>query len=157
MASVINWYDMDNDGTRDALIALNENSSLYRWWQFSPKDTFKWIFLTYRNNDTGNHWLQIRLIGKPGNREAIGSRVTLITPDGQQIQEVGNSDGSFYSQGHYRLYFGLGQHSRVGVLKIRWPDGEIQELKDLTGDSILEVARNKRPNDITAGAESGIF
>lgn len=150
MASVINWYDINNDGTRDALIALNENSSLYRWWQFSPKDTFKWIFQTYQNTDTGNHWLQIRLTGAPGNREAIGSRVTLVTPDGQQIQEVGNSDGSFYSQGHYRLYFGLGQHSRVDVLKIRWPDGEIQELKDLAGNSILEVERNKRPHYVTA-------
>lgn len=143
MASIINWYDMDNDGTRDALIALNDNPTLHRWWELFPKDTFKWRFLTYQNKDTRNHWLQIKLRGAAGNREAIGSRVTLITPDGQQIQEVGNSDGAFYSQGHYRLYFGLGQHSRADVVKIRWPDGEIQELQDVAGDSILVVERNK--------------
>jgi len=143
MASVINWYDLNNDGTRDVLIALNENSSLYRWWEFSPKDTFKWDFLTCLNKADENHWLQVKLIGKPGNREAIGSRITLITPDGQQIQEVGNSDGAFYSQGHYRLYFGLGNHDKADAIKIRWPDGEIQELKNVAGDSLLIVERNK--------------
>ena len=77
MASIINWYDINNDGTRDALIALNENPTLHRWWELSPKDTFKWTFLTHQNKGTGNHWLQIKLIGGSGNREAIGSRVPL--------------------------------------------------------------------------------
>jgi hypothetical protein len=143
MASVINWYDLNNDGTRDVLIALNENSSLYRWWEFSPKDTFKWDFVTYQNNANENHWLQIKLIGKTGNREAIGSRVTLITPDGQQIQDIGNSDGAFYSQGHYRLYFGLGEHDKVDIVRIRWPDGEIQELRNVTSDALLVIERDK--------------
>ncbi|MDB4409743.1 CRTAC1 family protein [Gammaproteobacteria bacterium] len=143
MASIINWYDLNNDGTRDALIALNENPSLHRWWELSPKDKFKWTFLTYQNKDTRNHWLQIKLIGKAGNREAIGSRVTLITPDGQQIQEIGSSEGSFYSQGHYRLYFGLGHHSKADSVKIRWSDGEIQELLNVAGDSLLVIDRYK--------------
>ena len=33
MASIINWYDINNDGARDVLIALNENQSLHRWWE----------------------------------------------------------------------------------------------------------------------------
>ena len=143
MASIINWYDMDNDGTRDAMIALNENPSLHRWWELSPKDKFKWTFLTYRNKAGGNHWLQIKLVGEAGNREAIGSRVTLITPDGQQIQEIGHSEGAFYSQGHYRLYFGLGKHSKADSVRIRWPDGEIQELQDVVGDTMLVIDRNQ--------------
>jgi hypothetical protein len=143
MASIINWYDLNNDGTRDVLIALNENPTLHRWWELSPKDTFKWLFVTYQNRNTKNHWLQIKLKGESGNREAIGSRVTLVTPDGQQIQEVGTNDGAFYSQGHYRLYFGLGQHSKVDVVKIRWPNGDVQELQDVAGDSILVVEHNK--------------
>jgi hypothetical protein len=144
MASIINWYDINNDGTRDALIALNENPTLHRWWELFPKDTFEWIFLTHENKGTGNHWLQIKLIGESGNREAIGTRVTLTMPDGLlQTQEVGNSDGAFYSQGHYRLYFGLGKHSNADVVKIRWHDGQIQELKNVAGDTILVVEHNK--------------
>ena len=142
MAAIINWYDINNDGARDVLIALNENQTLHRWWEQSIKDTFLWQFLTYLNTDTDNHWLQLKLVGAPGNREAIGARVTLITPDGQQIQETGNSDGAFYSQGHYRLYFGLGKHDKVDTVRIRWPDGLIQELKNVASDSILVVERN---------------
>jgi hypothetical protein len=143
MASIINWYDLNNDGARDVLIALNENQTLHRWWELSPKDTFLWKFSTYLNTHTANHWLQIKLIGESGNREAIGARATLTTPDGQQIQEVGINDGAFYSQGHYRLYFGLGRHSMADTVQIRWPDGEIQELKDVAGDTLLVVERDK--------------
>ena len=143
MASIINWYDINNDGTRDALIALNENPTLHRWWELSPKDTFRWTFMTQQNKSTGNHWLQIKLLGGSGNREAIGSRVSLATPDGQQVQEIGNSDGAFYSQGHYRLYFGLGKHSKADVVRIRWPDGTIQELKNLAGDELHTVKHNE--------------
>lgn len=143
MASIINWYDMDNDGTSDALIALNENPTLHHWWELSPKDTFKWTFLTYKNAGSNNHWLQIQLAGDAGNREAVGARVTIVTPDGRQTQEVGNSDGAFYSQGHYRLYFGLGQHSRVTAVTVRWPNGETQELNDVSGDRLLLITHNQ--------------
>jgi len=144
MAAIINWYDINNDGTRDVMIALNENQTIHRWWQPSVKDIFLWQFLTYLNTDTKNHWLQLKLIGTPGNREAIGARVTLSTPDGNQIQEVGINDGSFYSQGHYRLYFGLGQYSKVDMIKVRWPDGQTQELKDVNSDKLLVIERNKQ-------------
>jgi hypothetical protein len=141
MASIINWYDLDNDGTRDALVALNENPTLHRWWERGEKDTFKWLFHTWRNTANHNHWLQVRLKGTAGNREAIGARVTLVTPDGRQMQEVGISDGAFYSQGHYRLYFGLGPHDRADSVIIRWPDGEQQKLEDVTANTLLVVER----------------
>ena len=146
MAGILNWYDINNDGARDVLIALNENQTIHRWWEPSIKDTFLWQFLTYLNTETENHWLQLKLVGTPGNREAIGARVTLSTLNGQQIQEVGINDGSFYSQGHYRLYFGLGQHNKADRIKIRWPDGQMQELKDVSSDKLLVIERNKQAN-----------
>ena len=143
MASIINWYDINNDGARDVMIALNENQSLHRWWESSPKDTFLWTFSTYLNQDDKNHWLQFKLTGDPGNREAIGARVTVTTPAGQQLQEVGINDGAFYSQGHYRLYFGLGQHSKADRVTIRWPDGETQELENVSGDALHLIEHNR--------------
>lgn len=143
MASIINWYDINNDGARDVMIALNENQSLHRWWESSPKDTFLWTFPTYLNQGNKNHWLQFKLIGDPGNREAIGARITVTTPAGQQIQEVGINDGAFYSQGHYRLYFGLGQHSNADLVNIRWPDGETQELENVSGDAMHVIEHNR--------------
>jgi hypothetical protein len=86
-----------------------------------------------------NHWLQLNLVGSAGNLQAIGASVTLVTPEGQQTQEVGSNDGSFLSQGHYRLYFGLGRHGKVDAVKIRWPDGHLQELKDVAVDKLLTI------------------
>jgi hypothetical protein len=141
-AAIINWFDMDNDGHRDVLIALNENPSLKRWWEILPKDPFKWDVLTYRNTGSDNHWLQMKLIGNPGNREALGARVTVTTPDSVQMQEVGSLDGAFFSQGHYRIYFGLGKYSKVDSVKIVWSDGVIQVLNNVSGNQLLVVKKD---------------
>ena len=144
-AAILNWFDVDNDGGRDVLLALNENPSFRRWWEFSkpPRRASTWILQSFRNVGATNHWLQLRLVGGPGNRQGIGARVTIVTPDGEQTQEVGDSDGAFFSQGHYRLYYGLGKHAKADAIRIRWPDGHRQELKDAAADRLLVVEREK--------------
>jgi hypothetical protein len=145
-AAVANWYDMDNDGRPDLLMALSENPDYRRWWDFSsePKrHRITWVLKAYRNTGTVNHWLQVKLVGQKGNRQAIGARVTVVTPDGRQVQEVGGTDGAFFSQGHYRLYFGLGNHARADVLRIQWPDGDQQEFHDVSGDRLLTIERTE--------------
>jgi ASPIC/UnbV protein/VCBS repeat protein len=143
MAAIANWVDLTNDGRRDLVLAVNENFALWRWWEKLGKnseDRFVWNLVAYRNAvGTGNHWLELKLVGKAGNAQAIGARVTAQTTDDRQTQQVGLNDGAFFSQGHYRLYFGLGSHSRVDVLTIRWPDGQVQELKGIDGDRLLAI------------------
>ena len=57
--------------------------------------------------------------------------------------EVGSSEGSFFSQGHYRLYFGLGTHAQADIVRIRWPDGRVQEMHDVAGDTLLLVEQEQ--------------
>ena len=144
MAAIANWADFDNSGRRDLLIARLENFSLWQWWEKlykTAEDRFTWKIGVYRNAGNGNHWLEARLVGKPGNPQAIGARVTLETEDGSQTQVVGLNDGAFFSQGHYRLYFGLGARARARSLKIRWPDGEMQEIRDVDGDRLHVITQ----------------
>ena len=143
MAAIVSWADLDNNGSRDPLIALLENFSFWTWWEKLYKtsaDRFAWKLVAYRNVASGNHWLQARLVGKPGNPQAIGARVTLETAEGPQTQVVGLNDGAYFSQGHYRLYFGLGAQPRADTMRIRWPDGNVDEFKDVEGDR-LQVIR----------------
>ena len=52
MAAIVNWADLDNDGRRDVIMALNENFSLWRWWeklQKNSEDRFAWNLRAYRN------------------------------------------------------------------------------------------------------------
>lgn len=141
-AAIVHWYDQDNDGKRDALLVLNENPSLWRWWQKPFRkgdDAHMWVVHSYRNIGSGNHWLQIQMRGPTGNSQAIGAHVSVTTPLGEQAQVVGGSDSSFFSQGHYRLYFGLGPHARVLRITVRWNDGYTQEFKDVAADQLLTI------------------
>ncbi len=139
MAAIVNWADFDNDGNRDVLLALNENFSMWRWWEKivkSSEDRFAWDLVAYRGVAKGGHWLELRLVGEPGNRQAIGARVTVQSADGRQAQQVGLNDGAFFSQGHYRLYFGLGSHTSADLISIRWPNGQVQELRGTQADKL---------------------
>jgi len=145
IAAVANWYDIDNDGRLDLLMALSENPAFSHWWDFSkePRHRITWVLKAHRNIGAVNHWLQVKLVGQHGNRQAIGARVTVVTPDGRQVQEVGSTDGAFFSQGHYRLYFGLGNHTSADALHIQWSDGTQQEFHDINGDRLLTIERSE--------------
>ena len=146
-AAIINWYDRNNDGSLDVLVALEDNATLWRWWEkpFKHKDVkgkddrFDWQILSYRNVGPVGHWLELNLVGTSGNRQAIGTRVTITTPEGHQSQTVGASEGAYLSQGHYRLYFGLGAGGKVDAIQIHWPDGRLQELRNVKVDTLLTV------------------
>jgi hypothetical protein len=148
-AAIIHWYDRDNDGARDVLIALNENPSLWPWWKKPFKtgdDAFLWTLHAWRNVGPARHWLQIQLSGPQGNRQAIGARVTVYTPDGAQTQETGGNDGAYFSQGHYRFYFGLGTRPRADRVVVRWSDGQIKELTNVAVDRLLRIESTHSPD-----------
>lgn len=149
-SAIAHWYDRDNDGKRDLLLALNENPSLWRWWQkpFRDKDDGNnWTMRAWRNKDTANNWLQFEIRGAEGNRQAIGARVTVTTPDGTQSQEVGLNDSSFFSQGHYRLYYGLGPHDLASAVTVRWQDGRIQKYSDLAANQLVTIDHPGAPGE----------
>ena len=95
----------------------------------------------YPNLSSTNHWLAIDLVGDGNNPQAIGSRVEIATSNGRQTASVGQAEGSHFSQGHYRLYFGLGQQQLVNSLKVFWSDGYVQELNNLESDRLITIAR----------------
>ena len=142
------WFDADNDGDRDLLMATSYQEPLYKeLYQKVYRKLFreelrsKGSALTlYPNVGATNYWLQIKLIGPPGNRQAIGAQVEVVTSEGVQLQAVGQAEGSHYSQGHYRLYFGLGQQ-QIEAVKVHWPDGYLQKIKTISSDQIVIVKR----------------
>ena len=97
-AAIINWYDRDNDGDLDVVIALQENASLWRWWEKLHKsgdvkgkdDRFDWKILAYRNLTQNATWLQLQA-GRPcgqsrGHRGAchLDDEVRAAGPPGRQ-------------------------------------------------------------------------
>ena len=114
--------DFDNDGDLDVYVSNQGQDSLLL------------------RNDIGllghqGHWLQVELTGTNCNRDAIGTRLTLVAGDLIQIRELDGGNGD-HSQCPYRLHFGLGDRDSVDSLEIRWPTGYVERFEGLAVDRI---------------------
>jgi hypothetical protein len=113
--------DFDNDGRVDIVVSrIGERP------------------LLLRNTSPGGHrWLGFKLVGRRGNRDGVGAQVHIKTAAGEQWNHVTTSVG-YASSSDVRVNFGLGAESRAKV-EIRWPGGQLQELKDVPLDRYLTV------------------
>lgn len=140
------WFDYDNDGFRDFIMAQRQDSPFSRLvHRFAGWDSNKQWQVHLVRNKAGraqSHWLSLVLKGVDGNREAIGASVSLETPEGTQTQRVGSSEGAYFSQGHYRVYFGLGNHSQADTVSVKWPNGESQTLRNVAADQQITIEQS---------------
>jgi hypothetical protein len=143
------WFDRDNDGDRDLLLAYQQTPALLQpapalseriTNQLKKRNTDRiWQSKFYENTGSKNHWLSIDLAGNPGNPQAIGAKVWVTAGDQTQFQPVGSSENSRYSQGHYRLYFGLGQANQVQSVRVLWPNGKQQTMNSIPGNQLITL------------------
>ena len=87
----------------------------------------------------GNHWLTVRLEGRPPvNRDAVGARVFVTTGDGRtRMQEV-KSGSSLGAGNDTALHFGLGAWAAAAV-RVRWPDGSEAAFAEVAGDRVWRL------------------
>lgn len=101
--------DFDHDGDPDAYLAADGY----------PNE------LVRNDQTTGNHWLQLRLVGTVSNHTAIGAEIRLQSGGRTQVREISGGSG-YGSQDATIVSFGLGQETVVDSLFIRWPNGDVQ-------------------------------
>ncbi|MBT9317281.1 CRTAC1 family protein [Leptothoe spongobia] len=138
------WFDFDNDGSRDLLMFLKYRPFWLRLLDklpgFDIPNPRSTNVKLYKNLTHNNNWLQIKLLGKNGNKQAVGAAVIIESSDGtKQLHQVGESEGSHYSQGHYRLYIGLGKQERVNSVKVFWPDGQTKDIDTVPINHLLHI------------------
>ncbi len=123
--------DLDNDGDLD-LVILNsrETPTIVR------NDT--------RNN---NHWVQILLEGKTANRDGVGSQVKVITGELIQLQERHAGRG-YQSHWGDRLHFGLGKHSKIDRVEVRWMGGTTEVYDNLPVDRFILLRQGSSQYEI---------
>ena len=131
------WFDADIDGDMDLIAA-------HRLPVTEGSDGNRYNAAYYKNIGASNNWFQLDLIGPEGNASAIGAVVEIIqnNPSKRLVQFVGTAEGSRYSQGHYRLYFGLNKMRTIPGLRIYWPNGEVQVHPRLDVNQLVEIEYN---------------
>jgi len=116
--------DVDNDGDLDVLTTTGDGRArLYR--NMSPGDA---------------HWVTVRTLLAPGGRDAHGATLYLQTPDRTLRRDVSPAL-SYLSSADTRVNFGLAAEDTIVGLRVRWPDGEVENFDDLKVDRFYEIVR----------------
>ncbi len=120
--------DYDNDGDVDFVVnTVNGMPQLIRC-----------------DSTLDHNWIKIKCVGVKSNRSAIGARVKCVTTapgeakPHQQIDEV-RSGGGYISQSDLRIHFGIGKAEKVDVLEVRWPNGQVDTMKDVKVNQLVYV------------------
>lgn len=105
------YADIDNDGDLDVLITqVGREAKLFR-----------------NDQQTGHHWLRVKLTGTTDNRNAIGAQIEL-TAKGVKQRRVIAPGRSYLSQIEFPVTFGLGASDSIDELLVTWPDGQKQQV-----------------------------
>lgn len=106
--------DFDNSG-RQAIVVNNIDDAPF--------------FYVPAQQKTGG-WVRFKLVGSKCNRDAIGARIYVTSNGLTQMAEV-RSGESFISAADIRPHFGVGNARTIERVKIRWPDGTIENHDSL--------------------------
>lgn len=117
--------DFDKDGDLDLLVVnLNEPVSIYR-------------------NDSGSgHSAVVTLRGNQSNRNGIGAFVEIVAAELKHVRQLIPLSG-YLSNNENSLHFGLGEAEGIQSLKVRWPNGGVQEFSNLPVDKRIVISETK--------------
>ncbi|HEX6719312.1 MAG TPA: CRTAC1 family protein [Pyrinomonadaceae bacterium] len=104
--------DIDNDGDIDVLVTNNNGP----------------VRLLLNQLGNRNHWLGLRVVGKTG-RDMLGASVDVVLTKNRILRRRARTDGSYLSANDPRVLVGVGNATRVEAVRVRWPDGTVQEFK----------------------------
>ncbi|MGX1929912.1 FG-GAP-like repeat-containing protein [Flagellimonas sp. 2504JD4-2] len=108
------YVDLDNDGDLEIVTNnIDEEPSIFE------------------NTSSGiNNYITIKLRGLPENNFGLGSKVTIKTDSGKQMQELTLSRG-FQSSVAPTIHFGVGKSEKIEELVVDWADGKSTTLKQI--------------------------
>ncbi|EAZ81298.1 FG-GAP-like repeat-containing protein [Algoriphagus machipongonensis] len=120
------YADLDNDGDLDLVVNnINQPAGIYENKLKQISDSSQIV----------NH-LKLRFKGLGLNQFGIGARVALYHKDQIQIQENFISRG-FQSSIAPEVHFGLGDFNSLDSLKVTWPSGKSETLKNIKVNTTL--------------------
>jgi hypothetical protein len=136
--------DYDNDGDPD-LFLVNYGEQVH-------------LLRNDYANTTGHHWLIVALqgAGPPlSNRDGIGAKIKLTTPDGVVQYWETRSGDSLGGGSDLAAYFGLNSNTLVSQVQITWPSGTVQTVTHLAADQRMTIMETPQLPQITVTSPNG--
>jgi len=129
------YADLDNDGDLDIVVNNVDAEAL--------------ILENLTKVTDSTHYLQIALKGDTGNSFGIGAKILAYCGNDMFYQEHYVTKG-FLSAVPNGLQLGLGKHAVIDSLKVIWPDGQSQLLKNIGANSKItlfqaDAKKNSKP------------
>lgn len=121
--------DLDNDGDLDVVVNILDGEPLVLFNETSVH---------------GRRGVAIRLIGSASPRDGQGAVVTIRSSDGVEQHRFATTAGSYLSASDSRAHFGVAGNV-LEWIRIRWPSGQTQELRDVEVDDVLVVREPSSP------------
>lgn len=121
------YADLDNDGDLDYVVNnINDSASIYRndAIQLAPEKS---------------HYLRVKVKGSGQNIGGIGASIEI---------KYGKNQTQFYEYNPYRGYlstienvahFGLGNVQKINELKVVWPSGQSQIIKNIAANQVIRL------------------
>jgi hypothetical protein len=126
------YADFDNDGDLDVVMNnINDPAFVYRNRTIDNS-----------TDSLANRFLKINLIGKPGNREGLGAKVTIWAAGTMHYTEYTRQRG-YLSTMESGIHVGLGHAQHIDSLKIVWPSGNAQILRNVRLSRTLTLDEQK--------------
>ena len=116
--------DYDRDGFLDLVVGTH----------FSHSNQLGGVF---RNAGNDNHHLQVELVGRTSNPHGLGAQLRAVAGPLRQTRQVLGATSVY--QAEPAVHFGLGAHTRVDTLWVRWPSGQEQVHTDIPADRRLRL------------------
>jgi len=119
------YADLDNDGDIEIVINNIDDKAA--------------IFENFSSDQ--NNSITLKFKGPKNNTSGLGVKALLMTDEMTQFQELTLTRG-FQSSVAPQLHFGVGQASKAKELKVTWPDGKIEIIKDVKSNQFLTLDYN---------------
>ncbi|RYF99155.1 MAG: RNA-binding protein, partial [Chitinophagaceae bacterium] len=121
------YADLDNDGDLD-LVVNNINKPAF----------------IYENTTAGkkaSNYLNIQLVSNTNNTQSLGTKVTIYVKGQLQFLEQMPNRG-YQSVVSSVLHFGLAEHTAIDSLRVIWPGGKTQLLKEVKANQLLKLQQS---------------
>jgi len=87
----------------------------------------------------------LRLIGRDIQRDMLGARVEVVVSKTKSVWRRVRTDGSYLSANDPRVIAGLGSVAQPELIRVRWPDGAVDQWPRPPIDQYITLKQRSGP------------